>query len=523
MYPAQQKRVQSSSHCKSSCSLQGLHAGSRGLRLRCEARGARPRSTCRRGGGRRQSRARSGGAGYWARRPPGGAAGHAVEHGVEDPGGIHAGQAVPLLAQLARPDLCPARAHAREEVVDAQRGRRLRALREQPRLPAPRQGPHLLLGLLPGCRVTVEPLAQGILRAQRLLVVPDVATRVDPREARVKALHDPALHNETASLEVDLLHPLLYVDAVTAVAGLRGHRVQGVAKGLHALHHPHVDALVAEAELHNALLITITGRPIALRWPSVAVIRILLCLQQPQGCQGFLCGLTRIQDDEALGHTRCGWHVELRHNGQTGQPFLAGQAPPELGVVRPARHDATCLHPCHHLEEGRGVHVRGRARKLVAVRLLALHGPQEVEGHDAGPTAERREELRRDARELVAVLHEDREDLVVPAQPRHHAAVEEELDETRRDRGALCPAPGVNVVLHGDARGAPAEEQEGEPHRRASGAQFRARLRSRGCQPPVPAPWTHAVQRHAVEEPPVVAHIGALAACPVEPQVHVPA
>mmetsp|Transcript_105942 Transcript_105942/g.326989 ORF Transcript_105942/g.326989 Transcript_105942/m.326989 type:complete len:426 (-) Transcript_105942:564-1841(-) len=417
------------------------YAHSAHARMRASARLGDASRACARG--RRTGVVRSSGPfGAQARRTPlQDLVGDRVEHGAENNDGVDASHAVALLAHLAGPDVGHARGDPLEHVVDADGDGRLRGLRQHPAVPAPGERLDLLHGVGPSSLVVGEPLAHGLVRGVRLLVVADVAPVVDAREARVEAVHDRASDHEAAGLQVDAVHPLLHVDAVVRVSRLRGQRVQGLGELPSSLRHLHVQAFVAVAQLHHAALAAVAGYPVRVQRAGVTIIGAPLRLKAQQRVEGLLGGLLGVQNNEALGHPSGEGHVVPWHQAQTRHPVLAGQDPPQLRVVRPAGDDAARLHARHHLEEGVGVHVRRGARHLVAVGLLALYGPQEVQRDDGPAAAEGRQELGRDARELVAVLDEDGEHLVVPAEPRHHGAVEEELDEPRGDRGALGPPP----------------------------------------------------------------------------------
>mmetsp|Transcript_101938 Transcript_101938/g.283662 ORF Transcript_101938/g.283662 Transcript_101938/m.283662 type:complete len:318 (+) Transcript_101938:1125-2078(+) len=220
--------------------------------------------------------------------------------------------------------------------------------------------------------------------------------------------------------------------------------------------------------------------------------------------------------------------MEPRHQRQVWHPLLARQAPPELRVVRPASDDAASLHARDQVKKCVGIHVGCSAGMLVTVRLLALDGPQEVERHDAPAPTKRREELGRNPRKLVAVLDEDGQHLVIPAQPRHHRPVEEELNKARRDRGALRPAPGVRVILDGDLSGTPAEDDEGHrnlcsAHVQLCAPKWRDASVGGGQGLPMPTPLAHAVHLDSVEQCYRVGRVYALTAGPIKPQADIPA
>mmetsp|Transcript_73682 Transcript_73682/g.190092 ORF Transcript_73682/g.190092 Transcript_73682/m.190092 type:complete len:287 (-) Transcript_73682:159-1019(-) len=256
--------------------------------------------------------------------------GHRVQHGIEDNVRVDAAHAVPLLADLARPHVGPARRHALHHVVDAHRDCRVRRLREHPDAPTPCQGLDLLKGMAPCSDIVAEPLSHCLLLCVRLLIVAHVATAIYPCEARVQGLHDLAPHDEAAGLEVHAVHPLLHVHTVVEVARLRGERVERVRQGRLPCNHLHIHALVAVAELSHTPLSAGTRRPVRVARPYVAVVRLPVSLEVPDRHERLLRSLGRVRQHQAPGYAHCQRRMVLGLHTHVRDPVLARQALPEL-------------------------------------------------------------------------------------------------------------------------------------------------------------------------------------------------
>ena len=161
-----------------------------------------------------------------------------------------------------------------------------------------------------------------------------------------------------------------------------------------------------------------------------------------------------------------------------------------LGVARPApRGYPGCLHAGDQVEEGVRGDVAGRHGDLLAVALVALDGPQEVEGTNRTPAAKGGKELRRDPRKLIAVLDEDRQNLVVALKLGDDGILEELLNESVRHGGAFRCAPRVRVVLHPNLCGTPLEHNKRHGDLATANCHFGSTPRVQDIGAPVACLW----------------------------------